>query len=82
MPTITLSNCEQQTLETLTLREQSAFDFWQHALRARGLATTYAAIPMISPQGSPGTYRLEWTSRALGPASIAEGRRLGKVGKY
>ena len=81
--TITLSAAEQQTLSDLTRQEQSALDFWQHALFCRGFAASHwEAIPMISPQGPPGTYRLEWTSRKLGPASIAEGRRLGKVGRY
>ena len=80
--TISLSDTEQKTLAMLTDREQSAFDFWQCALFHRGFAASHwKAIPMISPQRQ-GIYLLEWTSRKLGPASIAEGRRLGKVGKY
>lgn len=70
---ICLSRTEMHELVSLTVREQSAMDFWKQAFHARGI---------ICPQGricamvymAPGQFHLEWHRTALGPKAIAAGR--------
>lgn len=75
-PTIlTLTAQEQGILRALTRQELSAFQFWQHALHARGIKCPSDRIPVTCPTGDS-TYRLEWHSKRLGPQAIAEGEKF------
>lgn len=72
---LTLTAQEQGILGALTQQELSAFKFWQHALRARGIQCPSDRICVTRPTGG-GTYCLEWHRKRLGPQAIAEGEKF------
>lgn len=70
---ICLSPTEMRELVSLTIREQSAMDFWKAAFAARGISTPAGRVCALVYM-APGQFRLEWHPRALGPKAIATGR--------
>lgn len=70
---ICLSSAEMHELVSLTVREQSAMDFWKRAFHARGIAAPAGRICAMVYM-APDQFRLEWHRKALGPKAIAAGR--------
>lgn len=70
---ICLSLSEMHELVSLTLREQSAMNFWKQAFGARGIQTPTGRVCAMIYM-APDQFRLEWHQKALGPKAIAAGR--------
>lgn len=70
---ICLSPGEMHELVSLTVREQSAMDFWKQAFRTRDISTPTGKICAMVYM-APDLFRLEWHQKALGPKAIQAGR--------
>lgn len=70
---ICLSHSEMHELVSLTVREQSAMDFWKATFASRGIKAPAGRICAMVYM-APDQFKLEWHPLALGPKAIAAGR--------
>lgn len=70
---ICLSSREMHELVSLTVREQSAMEFWKRTFHVRGISCPQGRVCAMVYM-APDQFCLEWHKKALGPKAIAAGR--------
>lgn len=70
---ICLSSGEMHELVSLTVRGQSAMEFWKRAFLSHGIITPDGKVCMMIYM-APDQFRLEWHRKALGPKAVAAGK--------